>query len=487
MGSRVRLALLLAVLLVVAGIFFAPSRRASDPPPDVLLVIVDTLRADRLPAYGYADAKTPALDRLAREGVVFERAVAASGATLPSHASMFTSRWVRQHSIGFSNGGTVLGDEATLAEQFHKAGYATAAFVSNIMLNRHTGLSRGFDVYDDELRVPEQNRPDYFERPARATTQRAIRWLQQRTDRPVFLVVHYQDPHGPYTPPPGRWSNSPAANEQEKRLPVNTTQSGFEGIPAYQALPGLDRPSQYESRYVGEIEFMDQWLGRLLRAFDRHRPDAGRVVLFTSDHGESLGEEDHWFEHGHTSTPDVSHVPFLLKAPGIAAGRADQEVSHVDVLPTLLELAGLPAPPGVAGIALGPYLRSGRASPERTLFCDLGFETAAYRDGEFLRIQFPSTQAGDRGAVAKADARRYAWSGKNGWALESASTVVDRETRAYFSQLAPRNEIETATVPADRLRALGYLDPDGTAPAPDRRSRAERASSSSGSSSSARR
>jgi len=464
--SRVRSGLLFAVMLLVVGaIVAALAVRQRSPRPDVLLVIVDTLRADRLPAYGYASAKTPALDRLAREGVVFERAIAASGATLPSHASMFTSRWVRQHSIGHSNGSTVLDHRDTLAEHFRRGGYATAAFVSNIMLNRTTGIGRGFEVYDDELPVQEPNRPEFFERPAQATTQRAIRWLWRNASRPVFLVVHYQDPHGPYTPPPSRPGAPPPPELQspadEPRLSVNPTQSGYEGIPNYQALPGLDRPSQYESRYVGEIMSMDQWLGRLLTAFRRHRPEAEHVILFTSDHGESLGEEDHWFEHGHTTTPDVSHIPFILQAPGIAPGRIDRPVSQVDVMPTLLELAGLPVPDGVAGIALGPYLREGRATPERTLFCDLGFETASYRDGEFVRIQFPSSGSGDRAAFGKADVGRYEWKESGPWTRKEGKPDVDGETRSYFSKLAPRHEVESSTIPADRLRALGYLDPEG--------------------------
>lgn len=445
-----------------AGSTAAPT--ADGPRPDVLLVIVDTLRADRLPAYGFAWGKTPTLDRLARESVVFDRAIAASAATVPSHASMFTSRFVRQHAVGHSNGGTVLSDEATIAEQFRDAGYATAGFIGNVMLNRFTGLGRGFDVWNDRLPKEEVNRPGFFERDAPLTTRAAISWLQETEDEPVFLLVHYQDPHGPYTPPDRVMrALSPPTVEDEPRLPVNPTQSGFGGLPAYQALEGLDRPSQYEARYVAEILFMDRWMGRLLDAFDEHRPDAGHIVLFTSDHGESLGEEGHWFAHGHTSMPDLAGVPFLLRAPGIEPGRRSDPVSHVDIFPTLLELAGVPVPEGVSGIPLGPYLREAAPLPSRPLYMDLGVETGVYDAEGMTRIRFPSLEAGAAGDTSGADVELYRWTDGGALAEAGQAADLDEATTSYLTNVAPMKPlvVEPDEAQVERLRALGYIDPEG--------------------------
>jgi arylsulfatase A-like enzyme len=173
-----------------------PARR-----PDVLLVVIDTLRADYLGTYGFPLPTSPNLDRFADQAVVFERAIAASANTVPSHASLMTSRYVRQHSVGWVNGTTRLEGAVTLAERFHEAGYETGAFVSNFVLRRASGLDAGFDVYDDAFSSAEPNRPDYYERDAAATTARALAWLSERGAEPLFLFVHYQDPHGPYLPP----------------------------------------------------------------------------------------------------------------------------------------------------------------------------------------------------------------------------------------------------------------------------------------------
>jgi arylsulfatase len=298
-----------------------------------------------------------------------------------------TSHWVREHSIGYRNGSTRLADEEiTLAATFGKAGYDTAAFVGNVTLQRRVGLDNGFDHYDDELSESETNRADVFERRAEETTERALAWLSAPRGGPFFLWVHYNDPHGPYTPPPPfdeRFQLGDAPGEEP--LPVLYVQRGWFGIPAYQALPGLRRPSQYRSRYAGEIRYFDEWLGRLLEAAERGSGSRDLVVLLTADHGESFGEEDFYFSHGHATTPDLSRVPFLLRAPGLPPGRRREVVHHVDILPTLLDLAGLPAPAEARGIALGPALRGETSFPERTVFCDVGAEVGAYRRDLFLR------------------------------------------------------------------------------------------------------
>jgi arylsulfatase len=289
--------------------------------PSVLLITVDTLRADRLGAYGFQLATSPAIDRLAARGVVFERAISGASVTAGSHASIMTSRYTREHTIGYENGGTRLEGITTLAEIFNQEGYQTAAFVGNVVLDRSSGLDRGFEIYDDELPSPELNRKFTFERIAEQTTESALLWLKNRDSRPFSLWVHYQDPHGPYSPPPeykGRFQ--PELRPDEKPLPVLKTLLGLNGIPSYQELDGVRYPSIYETRYAEEIAYADHWIGELISRVDAIASDADTIVVLTADHGESLGEEGRYFMHGSSTTPDQAHVPLIVRAPGLPGG-----------------------------------------------------------------------------------------------------------------------------------------------------------------------
>lgn len=333
--------------------------------PSVLLVVLSSVRRDRLGAYGFDGGRTRTLDRLAAESVVFEAAVAASSRTLPAHAAIAAARSPGARTGARETVGPLVRENA-LAEAFHCAGYATAAFVGDPGLDEHTGLDRGFATWDDIL--PRGN-PNAATRAASHTTLRARRWLEEHPDRPVFLFVHYQDPHGPYRAPRrlGRGIERPTRNP-DPLLRVNPDDSGRGGLPAFQALAGVRRASEYEHRYLTAIRATDRWLGVLLAAFEHHRPEAGHVVLVTSDHGVSLGENDHWFDYGHGCTPELASIPLLLRGPGLSHARRDEPVSHVDILPTLLELAGI-APPPTDGVALGPVLRGERHLPPRTVSC----------------------------------------------------------------------------------------------------------------------
>jgi arylsulfatase len=443
-----------AALLLLLGCGAQPEAGA----PSVLLITVDTLRADHLGAYGFTSDTSPHLDALAAQSALFERAIAASSRTAPAHASIMTSRWVREHSIGHNNGSTRLADEEiTLAATFGKAGYDTAAFVGNFMLQRRVGLDNGFDHYDDELPETETNRDDMFERRAEQTTERALAWLSAPRDGPFFLWVQYNDPHGPYIPPPPYDEHFQLGDAPgEEPLPVLSVQRGWFGIPAYQALPGLRRPSQYRSRYAGEIRYFDEWLGRLLETAERGSRPRDLVVLLTADHGESLGEEDFYFSHGHATTPDLARVPFLLRAPGLAPGRRGEIAHHVDILPTLLDLAALPVPAGARGIALGPVLRGETAFPERTVFCDVGSEVGAYRRDLFLRARLGSSIGDTRTGSWKS----YRWSADGSLAAADAADVLRPHIDEYARDQIPiMRAAKLSEAEAEHLRALGYLAP----------------------------
>ncbi len=429
-------------------------RRAAppDPRPNVVLISIDTLRADHLGSYGFGLDTSPRIDTLARDGVVFERAIAAASATAPSHASILTSLYPREHSIGHHNGATRLEGTATLAQVFRDAGFATAAFVGNLLLQRRTGFDTGFDVYDDELHAGERNRESILERGAEATTQRALDWLAAQGTHPFFLWVHYQDPHGPYEAP-ADWAGRfrVVGEPDEKPLPILSNDLGWGGIPAYQVIEGLDRLSQYRSRYADEVHYADHWIGELIAAVDAQARDA--IVLLTSDHGEAFGENDRYLVHFYTSTPENAHVPLILRAPGLPPGRRPGIASHVDVMPTLLELAGLDAPPGLRGIALGPLVRGDRPLPDRTVYCDTGRELSAYERGGFLRV-LGGGRGGPRPVVT-----RYEWSEDGAWTRSPQPARLSPSLREHLKKRPP-----TVTAPAmpsrlaRQLRALGYAE-----------------------------
>jgi arylsulfatase len=349
------------------------------------------------------------------------RAVAASTATAPSHASIMTGLYPRQHSIGYRNGDSRLVGSPTLAEHFQQAGYETAAFVGNAVLQRRIGLDRGFDVYDDELPTQELNRPLIFERIATATTARALQWMHT-ADGPFFLWVHYQDPHGPYAPPAAylkRFQVPPVGADDP--LPVVGSPFGIRGIPAYQVIPNLFRPSAYRSRYADEIYFVDESLGRLLKAVrSRSGIDDPPIILVTADHGESLGERERYFSHGSDGFPALAHVPLILSAPGIPPVRVNSVVSHVDIAPTLVALADLPRLRDVAGVDVSLSFREQAPMLGRRVFCDTGIELVGYDRAGFTRVA-PTIDTWNGGdAPPESSWQTYGWGGERRRTLPAA-------------------------------------------------------------------
>lgn len=430
---------------------------AAEPaaPPDLLLVTIDTLRADRLACYGGPEDVGTEICRLERGGTRFAWAFATAPYTAPSVASMLTSRYPSGHGVVQAAGSRQPDRHATLAEQLRAAGYATGAVVSNAVLGRFRNFRRGFESYDAELSEPEGVRP-VLERRAAATTDAALAWVRAQGDRRWFLWVHYQDPHGPYDPP-----GVPAASDAAgaPRLPVLDVQSGLGGIPAYQALPGLFSPAAYEARYLEEIRHVDAHLGRLLDGLDAS--GARPAVLFTSDHGEAFGEDGFHFAHGHSVGLDQIRVPLLYRPPRAGASRVVQQaVSLIDVAPTLLALAGVDAPPGFEGRPLP--LRGEPGSPARALFAEHRRRIAVIAGGTYYsRDRDPSSApAWYAPRVARLD-------GDGPLPPVSHPTPVDapRDLERNLADFVRTRRAERAeAVPVspetlERMRELGYVDP----------------------------
>lgn len=357
-------AALLALCAVGCGDSSTPAPGGTAPRPGaptrVLLVTCDTLRPDHLSLYGHARPTSPRLDAFARDAIVFERAWSCAPHTAPALAALMTSRLPDE--VGMAGGNRMLmpAQVETLAEILRARGVATGAVVSNWALRAarpedgDVGLAQGFDRYDDRMETLETNRR-HFERLAPATTDAALALVDALpTGRPAFVWVHYQDPHGPYTPPAADRTLFARDDPGETRIPIGTTQSGLRQIPAYQALDGETRVGVYLDRYDAEIHFFDRELGRLLDGLGARGWLDGALVLFTADHGESLGERDLWFCHETHVFAEQVAVPLVLRPPGGVPGgprRSRDLVSHLDVLPTVLAAFGIAAPPA-RGVSL---------------------------------------------------------------------------------------------------------------------------------------
>jgi choline-sulfatase len=414
---------------VAAGAVLWRATRHPGPARNVVIVTLDTTRADRLTPYGLMDASMPAFERLAREGVVFDQATSVAPLTLPAHCSLFTGLLPPSHGVRDNADSPLAAEHATLAEVLAGKGFRTAAIVGSEVLHPDRGLLQGFEFYRNA--VPIEGTPAHpRQRPGDHVMKDAIAWLDSVRRSRFFLWVHLYDPHRPYDPPE-----------------------------PFRSLHG--------DPYIGEIAFADAQIGRLLEALDTHRLREKTIVIVTGDHGESLGEHGER-DHGIFLYESVLRVPLIVRAPGVPATRIGTVVRLTDVFPTILDLLYLPARPGD-----GQSLRSLMSGREHTADLEAYSESLypqrfgwsplrALRDGRFKLIDAPRRELydlerdpfeqhnlyDDRRQLGEVMARRLA-------ALAGASAPVDRR----------------AVTPADvrqRLASLGYAGTERMRTAPAR-------------------
>jgi len=325
-----------------------------DERPFVLLITVDTLRADRLGAYGSPLGLTPHLDALAERSEVFDAAYAPASYTFPSVAALLSGRYPEE--IGaLANRSMLQARISTLAEVLSLYDWRTGAVVSNYVLRRGTGIEAGFEKYDD--RVPElETKRTALKRSAADATDAALALLDRLAEAQGagrFLWIHYQDPHGPYVPPDGRreryLEREREAPDGRRRLPAHPECSKLDCIPAYQYFQGEHEAAFYRAGYDGEVSQLDEQIGRLFAGVEERGFLDNAVIVFTADHGESLGEDDYWFQHGEYVSDPLVRVPLMLRVPGRPPARRGDLCSLVDVFPTLLRLAGPSPPEGYRG------------------------------------------------------------------------------------------------------------------------------------------
>jgi arylsulfatase A-like enzyme len=440
--------------------------------PNVLLVTVDTLRADHVESHGSAfPGLTPNLDRLAAEGTVFLHTTSTAPATRPSLAGLMTGTHPGHHQV-LSNHTPLKVGVGTLAQLLRKGGYLTAGIVGNDLLAPRSGLGRGFAHY--ESFASERGLASDAE-----GVRRALAWLAGSPREPWFLWLHLMTPHGPYNsapkPPP-----MVAAREDplpDRALRASRSNYGLGVVPRYQLVMGAERAGDYRRRYREEVFYVDARIGEVLRSLEDSDRSASTLVIVTSDHGESLGEQNLFFQHGWLPNEASVHVPMIWSLPGrVTEGhRVTAPVSLVDVLPTLVSGLGLHVPAGLAGEDLSAALRGGEP-PEAAVFAVTAYQNrmTSVRRGDWKLVHTPRPPdplPNDSWGAYYPTAESYALydlgqDPREETDLSAAEPERAAALRAELTEWEGRNGLpgvgrESPGVDAatqKSLRALGYLD-----------------------------
>ena len=462
------------VLAALALLALACERQApATPPPsrpvasagtrlNVLLITIDTLRADHLGLYGYARATSPRLDAFAQRAVVFDQAYTYWPKTRGSFVAMMSGR--RDSQTGYGKTHPVLLDfNPSLAHVLKEAGYRTAAVVDNANVAAQHGFGRGFDRYRETWQ--ESDLPTEMDR-TRAITGEGIAFVENASpSQPFFLWLHYVNPHAPYTPPaPYDTAFLDAASRTGPRL--HTVDGFVGGIRKEWAVPGQDRLGYHVAQYDGEIAAVDQEVGRVLDALEGSPAARHTVVVVTSDHGESLGEHDYFFDHGQDVFDPSLRIPLLVAVPGVAGGgRTSALASTLDLVPTVLDAVKVSYPPDLAGTSLLPAMRGQALAGRDRLFARNDRNLSASFDARYKVVATPTdsdlrytmfdraSDPGERKERASGDDLRV-WRRELELFLERA----ERE-RTHTRGLLGDKPGETPMTPraCEQLKALGYV------------------------------
>ena len=429
----------------------------------VLLITIDTLRADHLGVYGYRRPTSPHIDALAQRGTVFDRAFTFWPKTRGSFVMMMTGR--RPSQNGYSKTHPILLDfNPTLAGVLKQAGYRTAAVVDNPNVAAQYGYARGFESYREIWEEPALATETDG---ARAISDGGIAYLRAaRPDQPFFLWLHYVNPHAPYTPPA---PFDRAFLDGAGAGPILPAISGLHGgVKKEWAVPGK-RLGYYVSQYDGEIAFVDDEVGRVLEALSA-APVAGKTaIVLTSDHGESLGEHDYYFDHGEDLFDPCLAIPLIMTMPGASGGQRSSEfASTLDLVPTILDAVKVSYPPDLAGTSVLGAVTGGMGPGRQRLFAQNDRNLSATFDARFKLVETPR-ESGDPDR-ALYDRTRDPGETRDASTPQPEALRIARRELDLFLDRARREWARTsiltqgkegekpATLEAcEKLRALGYV------------------------------
>jgi len=342
--------------------------------PSIILVSVDTLRPDHLGCYGYDRDTSPALDAFAKESLRFETCFAQAPNTRPSCGSILTGFLPHETKV-FSNKYALPTGVNTAAELLRQHGYKTLAVVSNFVFTGGSGFEQGFDFYDDQMDEEELIR-GIPERIAEHTTSAAVSLMRLNRKDSFFMWIHYQDPHGPYTPRPPYNEMFVDHSLEPIALETNDSVSGIGGIPSYQKLPGHSDYDHYVSQYDGEIRYLDEHFKRLIQTLKELGIYDTALIIFTADHGEGMGERDYYFAHGEFIYNNLIRIPLIVKYGSDLKGVNREAAQTLDIVPTMLDAAGIVPGEDYRGSSLLGELPAGR-----TIFSERPGKYALIRDG----------------------------------------------------------------------------------------------------------
>ncbi len=417
---------------------------STEKPLNVLIVTLDTTRADHLGAYGKRGARTHNLDRLAADGVVFENCFTAVPVTLPSHSTIFTGTYPMAHGVRDNGLFQLPASALTLAEILQERGYRTGAAIGAFPLTSEFGIEQGFEFFDDHVTIASEDYRGgvdeaaaslfFDERSAPRVNDAILPWLRSNGDQPFFAWIHYWDPHQPFVAPP-----------------------------PYSQLFAHDP-------YQAEIAFVDQSLGRILDELERQGVAERTIVVVTSDHGEGRGEHDEE-THSQLAYNTTLHVPLILRVPGLEGGhRIRRRVGTVDILPTVLELLDLPVPEQVQGRSQARLIRQRSDEPSRGLyyaetlsprFSHGWGELRALFEGDLKYIHGPRPELFDLQADPGELHNLVPSQPQQHQRMEAAlAAFIARNAQATSSDAAQEVDPETR----QRLLALGYVSAGGAAP-----------------------
>jgi len=398
----------------------------------VVLISLDTTRADHLGCYGSTVTSTPAIDGLAREGALFADVLAPAPTTLPSHTSMMTGTYPHTHGV-VRNGFVVHADNVMLAEILKGAGFHTAAFLGSFAMERLFDFDQGFDHFDEEFEIlyGTHGKADQDQRRADAVTDAVLAHVDEvGTRRRLFLFAHYFDAHAPYDPPPAfaprgddgqplAWDPdeyTQAVRDHQEEIDGQSYGLGgviLTGLPRSLVEKATGEPSEIDRKlarlYAGEVEFIDSEIGRLLRGLEGRGVLEDALVVLTGDHGETFWEHGDFWNHGLMAYQTTVHIPLILRFPdGFGAGRRiEQTVSTIDLVSTLCEaLAFDEVPARVEGKSLAPLL-AGRPFERGAVYCQANqpgwrlepkdrwgnlYKARVVREGRWKFVQVPYMQ-----------------------------------------------------------------------------------------------
>jgi arylsulfatase A-like enzyme len=468
----VRRALLLLAALALGGCPAPASRsdkaragaRGAGNRLNVVLVTIDTLRADHLGAYGYERATSPRIDALASRGVLFEQAYTYWPKTRGSFVALLTGRLAAQSGYGKSHP-RLIDFNPTLASVLQDAGYDTTAVVDNPNVAASLGYSKGFaryrETWEEAALASEVDR-------SRAITRDAVSYLRAASaDHPFLLWLHYVSPHAPYEPPAP--FDKAFLDAQAARGPVLPPVNGFHGGVARQWAKGARSLGFYVAQYDGEIAAVDAEVGHVLEALERSAVRDQTLVLLSSDHGESLGEHDYFFDHGENLFDPSLRIPLVLAGPGIERSRRSSELaSTLDIVPTLLDALKVSYPPDLAGVSL---LGAARGEPlsrqrlpgqnDRNLLAawDRRFKLVATpnESGSSYALYDRELDPGETRDFGPANADELREERRE---LELFRETIDAQLVKTRRLLEGRPEGEPLSAEAcERLKALGYVVP----------------------------